>query len=319
MDVLSIYKIRTDYFDIIITYNMAKKKYFLVVLLMSVFTVIGLTSCTDDNEEGRKITDYKEYTLTVASVKLPGIVTSSGGNVLTDVYAVKKDNSNEWEAHGDIAKFEYEESYEYKIRIRETSYLDYSMGDPAWTEYELMEVISRERKDSEYLPPHFIPNWYFEQRCTYINPEFAYAIDADKKEDIENDIKTDVAYKFGGSRYYIINGDKWFLLDSDMQTKGQGIIIKKSKEPTEFPESYRILMPEQQIVSFGQWDFMAKTAPEEPIMQYDVMISRQFPTKSISREKYILWLYKDLTAYYQSKYPAANVNEVVIRYTLKML
>lgn len=32
-----------------------------------------------------KVTDYKEYTLTVASVKLPGILTSNGSNVLADI------------------------------------------------------------------------------------------------------------------------------------------------------------------------------------------------------------------------------------------
>lgn len=95
-------------------------------------------------------------------MKLPGVLTSSGNNILADVYAVKDENSTEWEAHGEIAKFEYEEGYEYQIRISETSYLDYRMGDPAWTEYELLEVISKEHKNSENLPPHFIPNWYFE-------------------------------------------------------------------------------------------------------------------------------------------------------------
>ena len=277
-----------------------------------------MCACTDDNEEGKKVTSYSEYTLTIAYVKLPGVVTSSGSNMVTDVYAVKDEHSTEWEAHGDIAKFEYEEGYEYQIRISKTSYLDYRMGDPAWTEYELLEVISKEHKNSENLPPHFIPNWYFEQHCAYINPEFAYVIDADKKEEIESDLKTDVAYTFVGSRCYMLNADKWFLLDLDMQTKEYGNVIRKSKEPTDFPKSYKHLYPEQQIVSFGQYDFVPKDAPEEPIMQYDVMISRQFPTKSISRETYILWLFRDLTAYYQSKYPEANVKAVAIRYTTKI-
>lgn len=294
------------------------KSHFLKIQFILLVSLL-MCACTDENEEGKKVTDYREYTLTVASVKLPGVLTSSNGsNVLADVYAVKGEQFTDWEAHGSIGKFEYEEGYEYQIRISETSYLDYSMGDPAWTEYELLEVISKERKNSKSLPSHFIPNWYFEQRCPYINPEFVYAIEADKKEDIENDIKTDVIYKFGNSRYYVCNADKWFLLNSDMQTKGQGIVIRKSKKPTDFPESYKNLMPEQQIVSFGQYDFVTKDAPEEPIMQYDVMISRQFPTKSISRETYILWLYKDLTAYYQSKYPEANVKAVAIRYTTKI-
>lgn len=293
------------------------KSHFFMIQFIFIVSLL-MCACSDDNEEGKKLTGYSEYTLTIASVKLLGVVTSSGSNMVTDVYAVKDEHSTEWEAHGDIAKFEYEEGYEYQIRISKTSYMDYQMGDPAWTEYELLEVLSKERKNSEELPSHFIPNWYFEQYCAYINPEFAYAIDADKKEDIENDIKTDTAYKFGGSRCYMLNADKWFLLDPDMQTKEQGIVIRRRKEPTDFPESYKLLMPEQQIVSFGQYDFVTKNAPEEPIMQYDVMISRQFPTKSINREIYILWLYKDLTAYYQIKYPEANVKAVAIRYTTKI-
>ncbi|MCR6506245.1 DUF4377 domain-containing protein [Bacteroides muris (ex Fokt et al. 2023)] len=293
------------------------KSHFLKIQFILLVSLL-MCACTDDNEEGKKVTAYSEYTLTVASVKLPGVLTSSGNNVLADVYAVKNEQSTDWEAHGSIGKFEYEEGYEYQILISETSYLDYQMGDPAWTEYELLEVLSKERKNSEELPSHFIPNWYFEQYCAYINPEFAYVIDADKKEDIEKDIKTDATYKFGDSRCYVCNADKWFLLDLDMQTKEYGNVIRKSKEPTDFPKSYKHLYPEQQIVSFGQFDFVTKDAPEEPIMQYDVMISQQFPTKSISRETYILWLYRDLTAYYQSKYPEANVKAVAIRYTTKI-
>lgn len=166
-----------------------KKQNYFTILLVAILTMAGLTACNDDDDEGRKITDYKEYTLTVASVKLPGVLTSSGSNVLADVYAVKNEQSTDWEAHGNIGKFEYEEGYEYQIRISETSYLDYSMRDPAWTEYELLEVISKEHKDSENLPPHFIPDWYFEQRCPYINPEFAYAIEADQKMRLKMTLK----------------------------------------------------------------------------------------------------------------------------------
>lgn len=219
-----------------------KKHNYFTILLVAILTMAGLTACSDDDEEGRKITGYKEYTLTVASVKLPGVLTLSGSNVLADVYAVKNEQSTDWEAHGSIGKFEYEEGYEYQIRISETSYLDYNMGDPAWTEYELLEVIWKERKDSENLPSHFIPDWYFEQRCPYINPEFAYAIEADQKDEIENDLKTEATYKFGGLRCYIAftGTRKWFLLDVDMHIVNQGFLISRGKEPTEFPESYKL-------------------------------------------------------------------------------
>ena len=125
-----------------------KKQNYFTILLVAILAMAGLTACNDDDEEGRKVTGYKEYTLTVASVKLPGVLTSSGKYVLSDVYAVKNEQSTDWEAHENIGKFEYEEGYEYQIRISETSYLDYSMRDPAWTEYELLEVISKEHISS---------------------------------------------------------------------------------------------------------------------------------------------------------------------------
>ena len=72
-----------------------KNRNFLVMLFMAIFTMIGVTSCNDD-EEDKKVTGYKEYTLTVASAKLPGVLTSSDNNVLTDVYAVKNEQSTDW-------------------------------------------------------------------------------------------------------------------------------------------------------------------------------------------------------------------------------
>lgn len=292
-----------------------KNRNFLVMLFMAIFTMIGVTSCNDD-EEDKKVTGYKEYTLTVASAKLPGVLTSSDNNVLTDVYAVKNEQSTDWEAQGSIGKFEYEEGYEYQIRISETNYLDYRMGDPTWTEYELLEVISKEHKNSENLPPHFIPDWYFEQYCPYINPEFAYAIDADKKEDIENDLKTNSTYKFGGLRYYIAfyGIGIWFLQDDDMHTVEHGVLIRKSKELTEFPESYKLLPLEIKNYEFGEFNFVTSDDTEDYVMQYDVFMYVYVASQNVD-----IWLYKDLTAYYQSKYPAADVKAVVIRYEVKNL
>lgn len=286
-------------------------------LFVALLTAVGLTACSDDSEEGTKITDYKEYTLTVASSKLPGVLTS-GTNVLASVYAVKKEQSTEWEAFGSIGKFEYKEGNEYQIRISETSYLDYRMGDPAWTEYELLEVLSKEHKDSENLPFHFIPDWYFGQSGRYIDPEFAYAIEADQEEEIENDLMTDTTYKFGGLHYYITLpvSNNWFLLDSDMNTVEKGILISRSKDSAEFPETYKLLKPEQQVVSSGQFDFVAM-ASEDLIMQYDVFICHQSSSKSALPASYDLWLYRDLTAYYQNKFPEANIKAVVIRYMIR--
>lgn len=129
----------------------------ILVLLLCAF---GIMSCSKGSKDGRKITDRKEYNLTVASKMLPGVLFSCGSNYLTDVYAVKVGDSDKWSQFGPISGFDYTEGYEYEIKIRETSYLDYRMGEPAWTEYDLIKVISKEKKDSEGLPADFVPDWF---------------------------------------------------------------------------------------------------------------------------------------------------------------
>lgn len=111
--------------------NMKTKKSGILILFLCIFCVVG---CDNDEKKGREVTDYKEYILTVASRKVPGVLTSDGHNYLTDVYAVKKELSDEWIPFGNIEGFDFEEKYECKIKISETSYLDYGMGEPAWTE-----------------------------------------------------------------------------------------------------------------------------------------------------------------------------------------
>lgn len=198
------------------------------MLAVVLLTVLCMPSCLSDMEqEGKKTIGHKEYELIVASVKLPGVLTSSGSNTLAEVFAVKRDESSEWEAMGPIGGFEYEDGYEYRIRISETSYLDKRMGDPAWTEYRLMEVVSKESRDSEGLPLNFIPAWYFEH-SVYIDPDFVYEMEADKTDEIENDLKSDKAYRFGDCRYYLCSGcsgERWFKLNSDMKTMEQGVIV----------------------------------------------------------------------------------------------
>lgn len=130
-------------------------------MLLLLPCMIGFVSClNEDNQEGRKVTGYEEYTVTVASTKLQGVLSSCGSSFLSDVYAVKKEDSKEWEQLSGVQDFDYEVGYEYKILISETNFLDYNMGEPAWTEYKLLKVLSKEKKDSEELPENFIPDWF---------------------------------------------------------------------------------------------------------------------------------------------------------------
>lgn len=51
-------------------------------ILMLFLCTLNLTGCNNEDEEGRQITDYKEYLLTVASQQIPGVGWSDGFNYL---------------------------------------------------------------------------------------------------------------------------------------------------------------------------------------------------------------------------------------------
>ena len=137
-------------------------KKFLWTVTSMVFSILFLVSCFKDDEPGNeKVIGYKEYTLIVASQKVPGLISSCGHSLLTEVYPAKKNAKDEWFSFpGEIKVFHHEYGYEYVIRISETTYLDNRKGDPQWTEYELIEIIKKTAQESEGLPEHFIPQWY---------------------------------------------------------------------------------------------------------------------------------------------------------------
>ncbi len=138
-----------------------KKNKKLSATLLILLCIFGLTSCiNEEKEEERKVTHYEEQTVIVASKKLQGVISSCGTDFTTGVYAIRKENSLQWEQLSYVSGFEYESGYEYKIRISITSYLDYRMGDPAWTEYKLLELLAKEKRESTGLPATFVPEGY---------------------------------------------------------------------------------------------------------------------------------------------------------------
>ncbi len=346
-------------------------------------------SCSNKEEEGRKVTDYKELVLTIASKKVPGMVWHSGTNYVTEVYAVKKGETEEWITYGSIAGFEYEKGYEYKIKVSETTYQDYAMGDPTWTERNLLEVISKVKKDSEDLPIHLVPDTYYKRipftqyryvveafeyekgyeykikvsETTYQDyamgdptwternlleviskvkkdsedlpihlvpdtyykripfTQYRYVVEAENKSLIEDDLKMNTLlpldYHF---LYYNSTGGflKWIGIHDKSRVFGPYIVKNAHKNPEEMPESYKLLPPEGRIVAgSNEWTFLDES--EHPVnpLTFDVFIGYTALTKSAGPTPNTIFLYKDLSQFYQSKYPDAGVKTVVISYTLQ--
>lgn len=235
-----------------------KTRRFFRILVVALAAVVGLGACGE--KDGREVTSYEEYELTVASREVPGVVTSCGNSVYSHLFAVKREGASEWEALGGIGKFEFEEGYEY----------------------ELLEVLSKVKKESEGLPLHFVPDWYFESCFPYVDSEFAFAVEADDKEAVESAIKADEELGFGGRRFYVsLQRGDWFLLDKDMSCLERGDIIRKSRELEDLPESYKLLVPDGNVVGTGHYDFARLSEPEDVVLGFDVFVTRASGSKSV--------------------------------------
>ena len=284
-------------------------------------TTAIMVSCTINGEpEGRQVTDYQEYEVTVASEKVPGVYTSCGNNILTDVYAVRYVGEDDWKMLALIEGFEYESGYEYTLRISRTDYLDYSMGESAWTEYALLEEISKEAKASENVPDNFIPEWFFEQHCADLD-DFAYKVEAEDPVAVEDDIESDPVFSFNGGRCCIAGLSKWLLLAPDGNVEKWGQLKRVSMSADEMPEIYRIFPPDDSgsIRVSGRLEFMEHGDNENSLMQFDIFFAPLASSKADYPvpHSFRLWLYKDLTEEYKKKYPEAGVEAVVIRYCVE--
>lgn len=294
-----------------------KTRNFVGALTLLLCASVFFSCSNDDEEEERKITNYKELVLTVASKKIPGVL--DGNKYVSEVYAVKNEQEDEWIAYyGNIAGFEHEKGYEYKIKVSETTYLDYAMDDPTWTERNLLEVISKVKKDSEDLPIHLVPETYYKHIPL---PRYRYAIEAENKSLIEDDLKMNTLlpldYHF---LYYNSTGGflKWIGIHDKSRVFGPYIVKNAHKNPEEMPESYKLLPPEGRIVAgSNEWTFLDES--EHPVnpLTFDVFIGYTALTKSAGPTPNTIFLYKDLSQFYQSKYPDAGVKTVVISYTLQ--
>ena len=284
-------------------------------------TTAIIVSCNINGEpEGRQVTDYQEYEVTVASEKIPGVYTSCGNNILTDVYAVRYAGEDDWKMLASIEGFEYESGYEYILRISRTDYLDYSMGEPAWTEYALIEEVSKEVKESENVPDNFIPEWFFEQYCADLD-DFEYKVDAERPEEVVDDINNDLSFSFNGGKLCMVGLSQWLLLAPDNNVEKWGQLKRVSMSADEMPEIYRIFPPDDpgSIRGYGRLEFIEQGDNDNSLMQFDIFFAPSARSKADQPipHSFRLWLYKDLTEEYKEKYPDAGVKAVIVRYCVE--
>ncbi len=284
-------------------------------------TTAIIVSCNINGEpEGRQVTDYQEYEVTVASEKIPGVYTSCGNNILTDVYAVRYAGEDDWKMLASIEGFEYESGYEYILRISRTDYLDYSMGEPAWTEYALIEEVSKEVKESENVPDNFIPEWFFEQYCADLD-DFEYKVDAERPEEVVDDINNDLSFSFNGGKLCMVGLSQWLLLAPDNNVEKWGQLKRVSMSADEMPEIYRIFPPDDpgSIRGYGRLEFIEQGDNDNSLMQFDIFFAPSASSKADYPipHSFRLWLYKDLTEEYKEKYPDAGVKAVIVRYCVE--
>ena len=294
--------------------SMTTKK--LLGILILFLCTFNLTGCKND-DEGRKVMSYRECVLTVASKKIPGVLTSSGYHVLTDVFVAKEYPFNDWVFLGAIKGFDYEPGYEYTIKISETSYLDYNMGEPAWTERELLEVIAKEERASDNLPLHLIPAWYYKDQYT---PEYNYIVEADSKALIEEDLKSSPILPLD-YHYLLYRSDhpflSWIAIKDDTHVLGSGTVKSLNRNPSEMPESYRLLPPEYKDINM-EWTFLDESGNELNGASFDVALGYSYKSREAAPPPNLVYLYQDLTEHYKAKYPDAGVTAVAVSYAISI-
>lgn len=290
-----------------------KTKTLLGILMLYLFTLTFI-SCDKEDEEGVKVTNYQEYELTVASKKVLGMIFSEDHNYFRKVYAVKKNNAQDWESFSSIQDFYYEEGYEYHIKISETMYLDYRKDDPSWTEYKLLEVISKDKYDSEGLPDNFLSNNY---NC--LNAEFRYVIEADEKDEVEKRLMNNsplfmckqFVFNKEFTEFAMLNENYEYLVLAD------GKLRRETNDNENFPDSYKLIPLEGQVAATEQWTFIIDFITHKAALTMDAFIVNLPRSTGNSGDMCSqIRLYQDMTQYAQEAFPDAGVKTIVVSYTV---
>lgn len=258
------------------------------ILLLFLYTFCFISCSDDDNVVG-------EIVVMSISSKLVWVevVTSTEHKVQGMIECTIKDSNEKLRIlPNQIEGFEYQSGYEYKLRVRITPFNNPS-SNGSTERYELIEIISQNK-----IVPLF-------------NIQLMYAVDAEQKDIIENDLKNNSSFFVGGSYLFNYELTAWTLLDANNVPIESGTLQRKSNFPLEtpLPASYQLLQPDEQIATYAIWFFSSISRSEQIVHPYDVIITLM---PGGGRDPYYrLWFYEDLTNYYKTKFPNAGVKGVV--------
>lgn len=122
------------------------KRNLLYYLFLMAFLSAGLISCDDNDDEHNK-----EMVVTIASEEK-----IFDGDFLFSPYWAKERGKDEWQSLGSIGGFEHEEGYECELRIWREKWHDGEVADADIYRYQILETLSKVKKDSEGMPSqHF--------------------------------------------------------------------------------------------------------------------------------------------------------------------
>ena len=174
--------------------------------------------------------------------------------------------------------------------LGDTVYADTHLGD--WGMQMGLTVL--QLKEDGYLDEFFKSSGNYENIPL---PQYRYAVKADNKELIEQDLKDNslIALDYHDMLY---RGEdnclRWIALHDSDKVLGPYIIQTKSKAPEEMLESYTILPPDAQIAGYGEWTFLDEAEIPIDNLSFDVFMGYAAQTKDIDRAPTAIYLYKDL-------------------------
>ncbi len=238
------------------------------------------------------------HIITVASKKLLDEVCQNKYEVFAEVYAVRVGESDEWTPVNAIEGFEYEEGYEYRLKVEAMP----SGDNPS---VKVLEVVSKEGKTSENLPKSFID--------TFVPIEVSYFVDADYKDIIESDLLNNPDIPWNCHYSFTEGMYQWAIADGSQTPLMHGSVERNSVGNSEMPEVFKLLPPDSQVHSMIKFTFVSDDEENETGRSYYAFICTH--TRSQAPMLYRAWLYEDMTEHYKVKYPAANVKAVVVRHT----